>query len=32
MDYEFLLHTDRSPCIAITILVRLQQVNRIWID
>ena len=31
-DYEFLLQLERSACIAITILVRLQQVNRTLID
>jgi hypothetical protein len=30
--YEFLLHLKRSACIAITILVRLQQVTRTFID
>jgi hypothetical protein len=30
--HEFLLQPDRSACIAITILVRLQQVNRTLID
>jgi hypothetical protein len=31
-DYELLLQLQRSACIAITILVRLQQVNRNLID
>ena len=30
--HEFLLQPERSACIAITILVRLQQVNRTLID
>jgi hypothetical protein len=30
--HEFLLQLERSACIAITILVRLQQVNRTLID